>query len=273
MGALLAMPAGAAYARLVEPRWLEARRQSVLLPGCRLSRPVRLLHLSDLHASGDVPLSFIGEAIDMGLAWKPDLIAVTGDFVSAFYDDWKAYSDVLCRLSDAAPTFACLGNHDGGAWAAERGYYNTPAAVAQCLLAAGIRLLDNATILQPLGGDEIAVTGLGDFWSGYFRPSRAFAAAGQLNAAVRIVLSHNPDSKAELLEHPWDLMLSGHTHGGQIVVPLVGPPFAPVTDHRFIEGLHPWEGRQLFITRGVGSLHRLRFNCRPEVSLLTLLPA
>jgi predicted MPP superfamily phosphohydrolase len=66
-------------------------------------------------------------------------------------------------------------------------------------------------------------------------------------------------------------MLSGHTHGGQVELPFIGHGyFAPVRDHRFISGRYDWEGRQLFITRGVGSLRGIRFNCRPEVSLLTL---
>lgn len=64
-------------------------------------------------------------------------------------------------------------------------------------------------------------------------------------------------------------MLSGHTHGGQIVVPLLGwRPFAPVRDLRYVEGLHEWSGRQIYTTRGVGNLHGLRFNCPPEVSVL-----
>jgi predicted MPP superfamily phosphohydrolase len=66
------------------------------------------------------------------------------------------------------------------------------------------------------------------------------------------------------------LLLCGHTHGGQIRLPFVGTPFAPVRDKRFVEGLHQWDGRWMYITRGVGNLHGVRFNCPPEVSLLTL---
>jgi uncharacterized protein len=63
-------------------------------------------------------------------------------------------------------------------------------------------------------------------------------------------------------------MVCGHTHGGQIRLPLLGTPFAPVIDMRYVEGLHPWNDRQIYITRGVGNLHGLRFNCPPQVSLL-----
>jgi predicted MPP superfamily phosphohydrolase len=65
-------------------------------------------------------------------------------------------------------------------------------------------------------------------------------------------------------------MLCGHTHGGQVVFPLVGPLRVPVEDRRFIAGLYPWENRQLFVTRGVGNLHGIRMNWRPEISVLEL---
>ena len=65
-------------------------------------------------------------------------------------------------------------------------------------------------------------------------------------------------------------MLSGHTHGGQLRIPFVGTPFAPVRDRRFVQGLHRWQDRWLHITKGIGNLRGMRLNCRPEISLLTL---
>jgi predicted MPP superfamily phosphohydrolase len=65
-------------------------------------------------------------------------------------------------------------------------------------------------------------------------------------------------------------MLSGHTHGGQVVLPLVGERFVPVRDKRFIAGLKPWNGRQVYVTLGVGNIGGVRVNCRPEVTMLNL---
>lgn len=84
------------------------------------------------------------------------------------------------------------------------------------------------------------------------------------------MLCHNPDAKDKLRASAWDLMLCGHTHGGQLRLPGIGRPFAPVRDVRYVEGLRPWEGRLIHITRGIGNLHGLRFNCRPEINLLNL---
>ena len=91
------------------------------------------------------------------------------------------------------------------------------------------------------------------------------------DAKVDAILVGDPDCKEDLSGYEWDLMLCGHTHGGQLIVPILGQrPFAPVRDKRFVEGLHKWESRQIHITRGVGNLHGMRFNCRPEVSILKL---
>jgi hypothetical protein len=84
------------------------------------------------------------------------------------------------------------------------------------------------------------------------------------------VLCHNPDAKELFRRHDGYLMLCGHTHGGQLRLPLLGTPFAPVRDKRYVEGLHPWAGRWLYTTRGVGNLHGLRFHCPPEVSVLDI---
>jgi len=70
--------------------------------------------------------------------------------------------------------------------------------------------------------------------------------------------------------YPWDVVLCGHTHGGQIWIPGLGAPFAPVEDKRYIAGLYPWSNRWMHITKGVGNIWGLRFNCRPEISLLTI---
>ena len=85
-----------------------------------------------------------------------------------------------------------------------------------------------------------------------------------------LCLAHNPDAKDALDGLPWDLMLAGHTHGGQVVLPFLGPPVVPVRDRRFVSGLNGWSSRLIYTTRGVGNLYGLRVHCRPEVTLLDL---
>ena len=133
---------------------------------------------------------------------------------------------------------------------------------------AGITNLDNTHRDLAVAGRTIRLVGVGDLWADECRPERAFP-AGPEHTPI-LLLCHNPDAKSQMLTHQWQLMLCGHTHGGQLALPLVGAPFAPVRDHRYVHGLYPWEGRWLHVTSGVGNLGGLRFNCRPEIALLTL---
>ncbi len=266
---VMGVATGAAYMRFIESGWLAVGRHQVPL-ALRSERSLRLLHLSDLHASKVVSLDFIESALELGLSLKPDLICLTGDFVTRQFGELERYARLLGRLSRAAPTFATFGNHDGGAWVGPRGGYASNRQVRELLAASGIALLHNSARAVAIAGESLRLVGVGDFWADEIDARAAFAAAPAPSPTRTILLSHNPDSKDLVRAYPWDLMLCGHTHGGQLSLPLVGEPFAPVRDKRFVKGLHSWDGRWIHVTKGVGNVGGLRFNCRPEVSLLTL---
>jgi predicted MPP superfamily phosphohydrolase len=210
----------------------------------------------------------IGDAIKRGLATKPDVICLTGDFVSGPGDTPapREYARVLRRLSAAAPTFAVLGNHDGGSWAAKRLGWSDHRLVDHVLGDSGIELLHNRSRVVEVRGQKLGLVGVGDQWSEEVDADRAFQ--GTDPRMPSILLAHNPDTKELCAAHSWDVMLSGHTHGGQIVVPFYGTPFRPVEDTRYLAGLKYWGSRQIHVTRGVGNLLGVRLNCRPEVSVL-----
>ncbi|MDZ4800034.1 MAG: phosphodiesterase YaeI [Bryobacteraceae bacterium] len=266
---LAALCTGAGYAGYAEPRWLEVKRTSVRLgrdsqPDGK--RPVRILQLTDMHASRVVPMSLIEEAAALGAAEKPDLICLTGDFVTlgASYDA-GAYTRILGELARVAPTVGVLGNHDGGLWGKAMAE-STP--VERMLERAGIPLLHNRWQPMNVRGQKFALAGVGDLWAQQVDGAAAFEGLDNPKDPV-IVLAHNPDTKDELRRKPWDLMLCGHTHGGQVVLPVGGARFAPVRDKRYVAGLHPWnDGRLIYTSRGVGSLGGVRFRCRPEVTIL-----
>ncbi|HWN94409.1 MAG TPA: phosphodiesterase YaeI [Methylomirabilota bacterium] len=256
------------YAHFIEAERLQTSHHSV--PLWRSGEPLKLLHLSDLHASPVVSLGYIGRAIDRALEWKPDVICLTGDFITQRFDGADDYIRILRRLSASAPCFATLGNHDGGRWAREEGDgYPDLEWITRLLHASQITLLQNTSARCRVRGRDIQFVGVGDMWAEAIEPHVAFRTVAA--DAPTVLLSHNPDSKNEVTQHNWQLMLSGHTHGGQFRVPWLGAtPFAPVQDKRFVAGLGRWNDRWIHVTKGIGSVFGVRINCPPEVSFLTL---
>jgi predicted MPP superfamily phosphohydrolase len=205
------------------------------------------------------------KGLDAGLSQRPDVICFTGDFVSTSSGfDREGLFRLLRRAADTAPAYAVLGNHDGGTWLARAGGDISTQPLRELITSAGVRVLHNQAAME----GDLCLVGVGDYWSGEFEPGRAFAQAA--GSALRLVLCHNPDAKQGLRHWPWSLMLCGHTHGGQARIPGVDSLWMPVKDKRFIAGLYNWEGRRLFITRGLGSPKHVRAFCRPEVSILDL---
>ncbi|MHC4850261.1 MAG: metallophosphoesterase [Planctomycetota bacterium] len=264
--------AAGAYAFGVEPTWLRTVRHEVPVHGLdpRLDG-LRIVQLSDLHVGAGVPLDYLREAVDRALALEPDAIVVTGDFVHrggkarAVRDACK----IVQRLRAPLGTFGVLGNHD-------HGVYNGNGQVAQAgdgriveqLGAAGLRVLQNqATVLEPAGGGAVRLVGYADLWSGGFDP----VALPSDPSHPTIALSHNPDTAPELASRTdAALVLCGHTHGGQVNIPFMGPPILPVANRQFAAGLYDIGDTRLYVNRGVGWLRRVRLFVRPEVTLHVL---
>ena len=245
----------------------------------------KIVQLTDFHYDG-VRLSewLLEEAIAAANEAEPDLIFLTGDFIT--YDPAPIYGLVqrLKNLQSRAGIYAVLGNHDHYFPGAKR-------EVANALNSVGIRVLYNEAI-YPLGS-QLALVGFADFWSGDFAPKPVMAL---INPAIpRIVLSHNPDTAEKLQKWRIDLQFSGHTHGGQIVIPGIGPLFAwvrkigylipkpirkvipfvwagdrVVAHWEWASGLH-WVGSNLlYVNRGLGTYAPGRLFCPPEVTVITL---
>jgi len=245
----------------------------------------RLVQLSDFHYDG-VRLSdtLLDEAIAASNRLEPDLIFLTGDFVTRDTQPVHRLVRHLKHLETRAGIYAVLGNHDNH-------YPHSISEITAALTQIGIRVLCNE-IVYPLGS-ELAIVGFPDLFSKKFYPESVMKSIPE--TLPRIVLSHNPDTAALL--QPWrvDLQLSGHTHGGQIVLPLIGAlpgflqkirrklhrrlrwliPFRSgclkIFKHwEWASGLHPVGDNTLYVNRGLGTYFPGRLNCPPELTFITL---
>jgi len=260
------------YAFFIEPKWIKENRFSInIAKNSTSSQTLNILHISDIHFSKKSSIKYIRKSFENAVKNKPDLILITGDFITEHLIDKQNYIDALSILSSSAPVFAVGGNHDGGIWASNLGGYSTIDSVSNLLESSNIKLLQNGISALEVHGLQILIGGVGDTWAGYFQPNQILDSMNNHTANYKILLSHNPDTKEILKGMKWDLLLCGHTHGGQIRLPVIGTPFAPVRDKSIVKGLFEYNGRSIHISAGIGNFKGIRFNCRPEYSIISVI--
>lgn len=256
--AIGAAAGGAAHGFLFERHDLELTRSAFPVPGLPDAlRGLRVGVLTDLHRSQTVSHEMAAAAVNMLMAEKPDLIVLGGDYVS-----WRdrryvhPAADALAPLAAPDGVIAILGNHDDDR--------EMPAALA----AKGFLVLKDARTRLTIRGEPIDFAGV-RFWT-YKVTDIAHVLRGSL--PLTILLAHTPKRLLEAQQLAVPAVISGHTHGGQIVLPGLGPIAA--RQFPVIAGLAQRPGTTIFVSRGVGTIYvPIRINCPPEVAVLTLEPA
>jgi len=234
-------------------------------------------HITDIHASALVPRALIREGIDLIMSERPDVVVLTGDFVtSATKILWTTYGgfkrrhyhdcmEEISRLKAPLGVFAVLGNHDF--WSGKA----VTEEIVTGLGRAGVQVLRNEAFPLERNGQRLYLLGVDDYWEASCDLGGALR--GVPEGTCRILLSHNPDVNEDikLRREPIDCVLSGHTHGGQIVLPFLGAPYLPSAfGQKYRAGLVADGERQTYVSRGLGLfLVPVRLNCPADVSLLT----
>ncbi len=264
---------------------LELNKVNVRIPNLPSRfKGFKIALLSDFHSSLIVSEGLLSKAASLAMEGKPDMIALTGDFItgtnkvpedsvekSKSEKKNKKYIDrcvdALSELRAPMGIYAVLGNHDF--WSGQEAVDTICNDFQQHLKVLWLR---NKSIRLEKGNEYIDLLGVDDYWE--TTCSLTKADEGLRNHSVKILLSHNPDINSEIgaLGKKIDLVLSGHTHGGQVVLPVIGAPFVPSTmGQKYRIGLVKEANRQTYITSGIGySFLPLRYNCPPEVALITL---
>lgn len=225
-------------------------------------RKFRVVQLSDIHHGLFLPLESLQRVVDAINALQPDLIAITGDYVtySRAYIEPVAYA--LGQLEARHGVYAVLGNHD---------YRVDADAVASALMRRGIDVLRNRSVRLGSASEPLYVAGVDD-WN--YGADLEAALADVPEGAPTMLLAHNPRIIHQAAERSVNLVLAGHTHGGQVNLPVVGNIYARSRNQmRFREGWDRLGRTQIYVSRGIGTVVLpWRYHCPPEISCLELNP-
>ena len=266
LGALGTVGLVASYPVMIERYLIVVNRYRIPVP--RLPPAFAgwtMVHLTDLHHGALVPLSVIRYVVWKTNRLSRDVVVNTGDCVHERQARGQidAVWPVLSKLAAPAGVYTVLGNHDHWADTARSQFW---------LERTGQNLRWRVVPLERKG-QRIWLAGAGDLWEDHRGLDTLLADVP--DDECRIVLAHNPDTADTAFTTPVDLILSGHTHGGQVRLPGGRAPVLPVSNPAYSSGLvRSTRGTPVFISRGIGwTIYPVRFNCLPEIAVLELQPA
>jgi predicted MPP superfamily phosphohydrolase len=252
----------AAYGVLVRRRWFVVRNVEVPVSGldARLDG-YRIVHLSDLHIGSATPKSWGERWVRAANEAAADLAVVTGDMVTSGTEFHEDIADVLGRLTARDGVVVSMGNHD---------YFGDGEPLMTMLRAGGAKVLRNEGMLVSKGDARMFVAAIDDTWTR--RADLPRALAGRPEGATTVLLAHDPDQFPRAVERGVELVLSGHTHGGQVAVPFLGRWLSlSHLSHRFHVGLYRIGRSALFVHPGLGTTGPpIRLGVAPAVCVLTL---
>jgi uncharacterized protein len=252
-------PRGAKPVRRRKARDIEVSEFRVPIPGLgRDLDGLRIVHLTDIHHGLYFSSEAVLAAVELANSLEPDVVALTGDYVSYSRSFAHSAAELLGGLRASRGIFAVLGNHDFRVGAD---------LVTRALRRNGIEVLRNRNTVVRAGGAELHLAGVDDLW---YNASLPRALKNIPRARPVVLLSHNPRIVAAAAHYSVDLVLSGHTHGGQVRLPFLERRRDP-THRRFHTGWDGWGRTRIYISRGIGTIVLpVRLGCPPEMPVFTL---
>jgi predicted MPP superfamily phosphohydrolase len=245
---------------LAEPFMIAVERQEIYLS--KLPKALdgfRIVHLSDLHYGPMVDPRHLQRAIEIANDLQPDMIALTGDYISQERGFAAPCAEIVGRLKATYGVYAILGNHD---------HWTDAKLITDLFQAEGIRMLINEGVRVDVRDEAFWLAGVDDTMVGL--EDLSLSLAGACDGEFKLLLAHNPTILRRAARAGVDLVLSGHTHGGQVTLrPEKNSSGKP--RRRMLRGLGRRANTQIYVTRGLGTVVLpIRYGCPPEVSLLEL---
>jgi predicted MPP superfamily phosphohydrolase len=254
-------------------RWVDIHRQPMPLKNLDPAMAgFKIVQISDLHYSPVVWRRYLIQYIRWVNEIEPDLVVVTGDLITGGYRFAHRIAIILQQLRAKHGVICTLGNHDYSIYGKSSQAEGDRRAdfLEKCLKDRGLICLRNQTVR--IKRDEaitpITIVGLDDEWSGHLDAEVGFNGVTETEATI--CLNHNPANVKELLKHPWQWMLSGHTHGRQLAGSKFGRTFYPKKYRHYTQGYYEVEGRHLYVNRGLSYGQRKKEWCRPEITVFKL---
>jgi predicted MPP superfamily phosphohydrolase len=252
----------------LEAKWCQVVRHAIRLPN--LPRPFQgttIALLADVHHGPFVPMAYVQHVVAMTNSLRPDIVALVGDYVHRHAVYIGPAITELGTLNATVGRFAVRGNHDNENY---HGHDDFRLLSQEALADAKIPDLNNQGIWLERRGSRMRICGVGDLWTDRQDLEAALGDAAENDAVL--LLSHNPDFVETITDRRVGLVLSGHTHGGQIMMPGLGAPIVPSRyGQKYLHGLVQGPCCRVFVSRGVGTISPpIRFLCRPEIVLITL---
>jgi len=259
---LVALAGASAYARLIAPYSYKVSQTDIFIRDLPESfEGFRIAQITDVHHSRILGIEEVQQVVKLTQQTKPDLIALTGDYTTSYRRYIEPCAEALGKLQAPEGVWAVLGNHD---------HYTDPELTRWALERNHISMLNNANTILRRGTDTLQFSGVDDWsWAGADW-SRAFRGLDRQRPTV--LLSHQPIVFDFAQTQDVSLILSGHTHGGQIELPLLGAPARFATkDLKYARGLVRRGNTQLYVSAGTGVIGLpVRFGVRPEIAILRL---
>jgi uncharacterized protein len=252
-----------AYGILVRRRWFRVVEREMRVPGldARLSG-LRIAHLSDLHIGALTPRSWGHRWVAAANRREPDLVVVTGDLVTSGTDFHPDVAEVLGALKAKDGVFASMGNHD---------YFGDGEPLVALLRARGVAVLRNEGRVIERGGARLYMSAIDDTWT--HRDNLAAALRARPEGVTAVLLAHDPASFDEAADAGANVVLSGHTHGGQIAMPFLYRRISLASVYRYGLGFYRRNESVLYVHPGLGTTGPpMRLGVAPEVTILTLRP-